>query len=75
MAAFFAWAFFEPMLAIGSNIVESAVAGSDEIGPAVVGLSAGAKSVDASLFIANLIFGAEVLVVAMVVRIKFWRFF
>ena len=61
MAAFFARAFFEPALAaIGTNIVESAVAGSDEVGSAVVGLSAGAGSVDAGLFIANLIFGAGV---------------
>ena len=59
MAAFFARAF-EPILAIGSNILESAVAGSDELGSAVVGLSAGAGSVDASLSIANLIFGAGV---------------
>ena len=39
--------------------MESAVAGSDEVGSAVVGLSAGAGSVDAGLFI-NLIFGATV---------------
>ena len=56
MAAFLARAFFEPALAaIGTNIVESAVAGSDEIRSAVVGLSAGAGSVDAGLFITNLI--------------------
>ena len=35
--------------------MESAVAGSDEVGPAVVGLSAGAGSVDAGLFITSLI--------------------
>ena len=60
MAAFFARAFFEPILAIGSNIVESVMAGSDEVGSAMVSLSAGAESVDSSLFIANLIFGAGV---------------
>ena len=38
MAAFFARALFESALAaIGTNIVESAVAGSDEVGSAVVG--------------------------------------
>ena len=64
MAAFFARAFFEPALAaIGTNIVESPVAGSDEVGSAVVGLSAGAWSVDAGLFITNLIPGAGVPVV------------
>ena len=48
MAAFFARAFFELALAaIGTNIVVTAVAGSDEVGSAVVGLSAGAGSVDA----------------------------
>ena len=42
MAAFFARAFLEPALAAtGTNIVESAVAGSDEVGSTVVGLSAG----------------------------------
>ena len=40
--------------------MESAVAGSDEVGPAVVGLSAGAGSVDPGLFITHLIFGAGV---------------
>ena len=61
MAAVFARAFFEPVLAIiGTNVVESAVGSSDEVGSAVVGLSAGAGSVDASLFITNLIFGAGV---------------
>ena len=61
VAAIFARAFFEPALAaIGTNIVESAVAGSDEVGSAVVGLSAGAGSVDAGLFITSLIFGAGV---------------
>ena len=61
MAAFFARAFFEPALAaIGTDIVESAVAGSDEVRSAVVGLSAGAGSVDASLFITNLTFDAGV---------------
>ena len=61
MAAFFARAFFEPTLAaIGLNIVESAVAGSHEVGSAVVGLSAGAGSVDAGLCMTNLIFGAGV---------------
>ena len=40
--------------------MESAVAGSDEVGSAVVGLSAGAGPVDAGLFITNLIFGAGV---------------
>ena len=54
-------AFFEPALAaIVTNIVELAMAGSDEVGSAVVGLSAGAGSVDAGLFITNLIFGAGV---------------
>ena len=38
MAAFFAWAFFESALAaIGTNIVESVGAGSDEVVSAVVG--------------------------------------
>ena len=61
MAAFFARAFFELALAaIGKNIVESAVAGSDKVGSAVVGLPAGAGSVDAGLFITHLIFGAGV---------------
>ena len=61
VAAFFARAVFEPALAaIGTNIVESAVAGSDEVGPAVVGLSAGAGSVDAGSFITHLIFRAGV---------------
>ena len=61
MAAFFARAFFEPALAeIGTNIVESAMAGSDEVGSAVLGLSASAGSVDAGLFITHLIFGAGV---------------
>ena len=61
MATFFARAFFELALAaIGTNIVESAVAGTDEVGSAVVGLSAGAGSVDAGLFITHLIFGAGV---------------
>ena len=61
VAAFSARTFLEPALeAIGTNIVESAVAGSDEVGPAVVGLSAGAGSVDAGLFITHLIFGAGV---------------
>ena len=36
------------------------MAGSDEVGSAVVGLSAGAGSVDVGLFITNLIFGAGV---------------
>ena len=59
MAAFFAQAFFEPALAaIGTNIVNRRC--SDEVGSAVVGLSAGAGSVDAGLFITNLIFGAGV---------------
>ena len=57
MAAFFARAFFEFILAIGTYFVESAVAGSDEVGSGVVGLSAGAGSMDACLLIANLIFG------------------
>ena len=61
MAAVFARVFFEPaQAAICTNIMESAVAGSDEVGSAVVGLSAGAGSVDADLFITNLIFGAGV---------------
>ena len=61
MAAVFTRVFFEPALAaIGTNIVESAVAGSDEVGSAVVGLSASAGSVDAGLFITHLIFGAGV---------------
>ena len=47
MADFVAQAIFEAMLAIGSNIVESAMAGSDEVGSAVVSLSAGTGSVDA----------------------------
>ena len=56
VAASFARAFFEPALAaIGTNIVESAVAGSDEVGSAVVGLSAGTGLVNAGLFITNLI--------------------
>ena len=60
VAGFFARAFFELILAIGLNIVESAVAGSDEVGSAVVGLSAGTGSLDAGILIANLIFGAGV---------------
>ena len=61
VAAFFARAFFEPALAaIGTSIVESAVAGSGEVGPAVVGLSAGTGLVDAGLFITHLIFSAGV---------------
>ena len=61
MAAFFARAFFEPALAaIGTNIVESAMAGSDEVGSMVVGLSASAGSVDGGLSIIHLIFGAGV---------------
>ena len=61
VAAFFARAFFEPALAaIGTNLVESTVAGSNEVRPAVVGLSVGAGSVDAGLFITHLIFGAGV---------------
>ena len=61
VAAFFARAVFEPALAaIGTNILESAVPGSDGVGPAVVGLSAGAGSVDAGLFMTHLIFGAGV---------------
>ena len=40
--------------------MESAVAGSDEVGSAVVGLSAGTGLVNAGLFITNLIFGAGV---------------
>ena len=60
-ALIFARAFFEPALqAIGTDIVEPAMAGSGEVGSAVVGLSAGAGSVDAGLFITNLIFGAGV---------------
>ena len=61
MAAVFARVFFEPaQAAICTNIMESAVVGSDEVGSAVVGMSAGAGSVDAGLFITNLIFGAGV---------------
>ena len=75
MAAFFARAFFEPALAaIGTNIVESVVAGSDEVGSAVVGLSAGAGSMDAGVFITNLIFGAGVPVGgALATSTRFWR--
>ena len=40
--------------------MKSAVAGSDEDGSAVVGLSAGAGLADAGLFITNLIFSAGV---------------
>ena len=40
--------------------MESALTGSDEVGSAVAGLSAGAGSADAGLFITNLIFGAGV---------------
>ena len=40
--------------------MESAVASSDEVGSAVVGFSVGSGSVDAGLFINNLIFGAGV---------------
>ena len=47
------------MLAIGSSIVQS-VAGSGGVRSVVVGLSAGAGSVDAGLFVAGLVFGAEV---------------
>ena len=51
----------EPALAaISTNIVESAMAGSDEVGSAVVGLSAGTGSMRAGVFITNLIFGAGV---------------
>ena len=75
MAAVFARAFFEPALAaIGTDIVESAVAGSDEIGSAVVGLSAGTGSVDAGLFITNLIFVQECQwVVHLATSTSFWR--
>ena len=74
MAIFFARAFFEPALAaIGTNIVESAMAGSDEVG-SVVGLSASAGSVDASLFITNLISVRECQwVVHLATSTRFWR--
>ena len=74
-ALIFARAFFEPALAaIGTNIVESAVAGSDEVGSAVVGLSAGAGSVDAGLFITNLISVQECQwVVHLATSTRFWR--
>ena len=52
MAAFFARAFL-----IGSNIVESAAAGSDGVGPTVAGSSAGAGLVDGGFFITSVIFG------------------
>ena len=75
MAAVFARAFFEPVLAaIGTNIVESAVAGSDEVGSAAAGLSAGAGSVDAGLFITNLISVQECqLEVHLATSTRFWR--
>ena len=70
-----AQAFFEPALAaIGTNIVQLAVAGSDEVGSVVASLSAGTGSVDAGLFITNLIFGAGVPVgVHLATSTRFWR--
>ena len=57
MAAFFARAYFESALAaIGSNIVKSAMGGSDEVGSAVVAGS----SVGAGFFISSVIFGTGV---------------
>ena len=54
--------------------MESAVAGSDEVGSAVVGLSAGTGLVNAGLFITNLIFGAGVPVGgALATLTHFWR--
>ena len=59
MAAFFVQALFEAALAeIGTNIVESAMADSEEVGSTVVGRCVGG----CWLFIANLIFGVGVLV-------------
>ena len=51
MAAIFARAFFEPALTeIGTNIVESVVAGSNWVESTVVVLLVGAGSVDAGFF-------------------------